>query len=56
MEKNKKGTKNNKEQINHQRPEKNTKGSKKLKNKEILTLKNTIRPKIIVTMTTNHRN
>ena len=56
MKKSAKETKNNKEQINHQSPGKDTTGLKKIKNKEILKLKNTIRPNINITMTTNGRN
>jgi len=50
-----KEVKKNEEQINHQKPEKINKGIKKLKNKETLTLQNTIKVTIIITMTTNHR-
>ena len=41
--------------INHKKPEKLNKGIKKLKIKETLTLQNTIKVTIIITMTTNHR-
>jgi hypothetical protein len=48
--------KNNKEQINHQIPEKRKKGVKKLSNNETLPLKNIVQLKVIITRTTNHRN
>jgi len=48
--------KNNSEQINHQVQEKRHNGVKKSENKETLTLKNTIKLKIIIAMTMNYRN
>ena len=48
--------KKNKEQINNQNQKKYTKGSKTKKRNLNINIKNAIRLKIIITMTTNHIN